>query len=236
MEYLSSQAPASNSGNGTYPINLVLQSPQHNPSNNPIPHTANLGYNPSSRVHEYRIDWSGQSSSPLAAFSSSGSSSSSNETAGGDNEIAGNLFSTSDTDLLPPLSAAGHLSLSHWSNGNGGWSAGPPTQDAKMVVKWVRAYFNGTDPATMKEWEAGCQPGGKVCTIQDYDEKMDGAEVSGPGNGNVPTFLSNGGKGTGQAGGSGGKGGKKNEAANGGLKYLQGVVWSLLIASLPLLS
>lgn len=46
------------------------------------------------------------------------------------------------TEDIP--SSPGHLMLSHWSNGNSGWSAGPPLQDAVMTVSYVKAYFNIT--------------------------------------------------------------------------------------------
>jgi hypothetical protein len=46
------------------------------------------------------------------------------------------------TDNIP--NSPGHLALSHWSNGNPGWSGGPPMEDAVMTVGYVKAYFNTT--------------------------------------------------------------------------------------------
>ena len=89
--------------------------------------------------------------------------------------------------------AGGHLGLSHWSNGNKGWSAGPPNVDATMAVKWVRAYFNSSDEGTHTKWEKGCKKGGEVCVIEDG-----GAE-----GGKVPKFFNGGGKGTGMKNGNG---------------------------------
>lgn len=60
--------------------------------------------------------------------------------------------------MVAPAPVAGrHLILSHWSNGNPLWSAGPPTQDALMTVGYVKAYFNSSDPARQNAASSRCK-------------------------------------------------------------------------------
>jgi len=49
-----------------------------------------------------------------------------------------------DTRFIPKV--AGKMIVSHWSNGQPLWSGGPPEGDAKIVISYVKAYFNSTDP------------------------------------------------------------------------------------------
>lgn len=82
--------------------------------------------------------------------------------------------------------APGHLMLSHWSNGNPGWSGeprplylvskaillthscfasvGPPVQDAVTTVSYFKAYFNKASSDNVKE---GCPDPDKVCHVPD---------------------------------------------------------------------
>jgi hypothetical protein len=39
--------------------------------------------------------------------------------------------------------------INHWSNGEAGWSAGPPTEDATIYIKKVVAYYD--KPAAIAE-------------------------------------------------------------------------------------
>ena len=41
-------------------------------------------------------------------------------------------------------STPGAIHFSHWSNGNPGWTYGPPVEDAVMTVAYTKAYFNTT--------------------------------------------------------------------------------------------
>nr|OQO21013.1 hypothetical protein B0A51_12877 [Rachicladosporium sp. CCFEE 5018] len=57
--------------------------------------------------------------------------------------------------------APGHLLLSHWSNGNVGWSMGPPAEDAVLTVSYVKAYFNVTGSKEIPK----CDSAPTVCQI-----------------------------------------------------------------------
>ncbi|GAW26343.1 putative glycoside hydrolase family 16 protein [Rosellinia necatrix] len=63
---------------------------------------------------------------------------------------------------------AGHLLLSHWSNGNPGWSQGPPTVNAVTTVSYVKAYFNSSLEQRQQDFTARCKDpsaSGAVCPI-----------------------------------------------------------------------
>lgn len=65
----------------------------------------------------------------------------------------------------------GIVQLSHWSDGNPGWTAGPPAQDAILTVAYHVAYFNSTDVKRTQAFEAQCSGGqgsAKVCDVVDY--------------------------------------------------------------------
>jgi len=53
-------------------------------------------------------------------------------------------FNDSITTNVPQL--PGTLSLSHWSDGNPGYSGGPPTQNATLTITKVFAYYNASTP------------------------------------------------------------------------------------------
>ncbi|OQO14490.1 hypothetical protein B0A48_01368 [Cryoendolithus antarcticus] len=65
--------------------------------------------------------------------------------------------------------APGHLLLSHWSNGNVGWSMGPPAEDAVSTISYVKAYFNvsGGDEVDV------CSSGTAVCQIPEQSGQPD---------------------------------------------------------------
>ena len=52
--------------------------------------------------------------------------------------------------------APGHITLSHWSNGDPTWSAGPPTEDAILTVEYLKGYFNSSDPVRQQDWSKRC--------------------------------------------------------------------------------
>ena len=92
---------------------------------------------------------------------------------------------------------AGHVTLSHWSNGDPAWSGGPPTGDAAMVVAWVKAYFNTTTTppsstsSSTSTPSSGAEP--DTCT-GDTNENQKICTVPsplGPPGDNGTTFLGN---------------------------------------------
>jgi len=108
---------------------------------------ANLTFDPTASFHEYRIDF-----------------------------VPGNVFffadgtqiGTMNTSAVP--TSPGHIVLRHWSNGNTGWTYGPPTSDAVMTVSYIKAYFNSTDPARQLAANLRCPDSsvyGANCTIPD---------------------------------------------------------------------
>src|SRR5580700_2143818 len=116
MEFLSSEFDVENN---TFPVNLVLQSAQsvaqgYNAAGTSNYIVANLPFNPTTGFHEYRIDFVPGS---VVFYADS------------------HVLATMDTSAVPTV--AGHLILTHWSNGNQLWSAGPPAVDAVMTVSYV---------------------------------------------------------------------------------------------------
>lgn len=109
-------------------------------------------------------------------------------------------------------SRGGNLLLSHWSNGNPGWSAGPPAADARSVVSYVKAYFNSSDAARGSEARSRCEkaPAGKnsVCKIPEGNR---GFFFSDPGSGDSQS-SGGGSSGTG-ANGQGNSGGDGHHSA-----------------------
>jgi len=121
MEFLSREFNSSTSG----PVNLVLQSPAaaeagDNAANTPTFVVFPLPFAPDAEFHEYRFDWSPE----YVTFFADGT-----------------VLSTM-TQAVP--TAPGHISLIHWSNGNTGWSGGPPETDAVLTVQYVKSYFNSS--------------------------------------------------------------------------------------------
>ncbi|KAF2165045.1 glycoside hydrolase family 16 protein [Zasmidium cellare ATCC 36951] len=136
MEFLSShQQPLSNHGL----VNLVIQSPESadvgyvQPGSNDFDNHS-MSFAPSEMYHEYRFDWLPDRVDFYADSK---------------------WMSTIRTNV--PKSP-GAIHVSHWSNGNPGWSAGPPVKDAVMTISYIKAYFNSSNPeATAKSLEI-CQP------------------------------------------------------------------------------
>lgn len=149
FEALSSQYDFQNK---TYPLNLVLQSQQS--ARQGFSSTAsgdwkviNLPFDPTDGFHEYRIDF-----------------------------VPGNVIYYGDGQVLAVINTTavptspGHLILSQWSNGDHGWSAGPPLQRAVSTVGYVKGYFNSSDPARQSAAAKRCKDPsapGAVCAISD---------------------------------------------------------------------
>ena len=68
----------------------------------------------------------------------------------------------------------GHLLLSHWSNGNPGWSKGPPTSDATTTVSYVKAYYNSSLDSRRADYSARCHDPtskGAICDVPNNDAR-----------------------------------------------------------------
>lgn len=153
MEFLSKEY---NSTNGSYPVNLVLQSREaaedgFDAQGTPTFIKANLPFDPTDDFHEYRIDF-----------------------------LPGSVYFYADSELLAEMDSdavpthAGHLVLQQWSNGNPLWSGGPPAQDAVTTVSYVKAYFNSSSPQRQNDWALRCHDPsapGAVCAIPDTTAK-----------------------------------------------------------------
>ncbi|KAL8727063.1 MAG: hypothetical protein Q9166_006306 [cf. Caloplaca sp. 2 TL-2023] len=71
---------------------------------------------------------------------------------------------------------AGGLILNHWSNGDPGWSAGPPQKDAYMEVSYIKAYFNSSDDARNKDFKLRCKDPNdpnRICKVPDQTSPPD---------------------------------------------------------------
>lgn len=57
--------------------------------------------------------------------------------------------------------------MNHWSNGDPGWSHGPPATDAVTTISYVKAYFNSSNETRTSQWDDGCADKwqGRTCTI-----------------------------------------------------------------------
>jgi hypothetical protein len=172
MEFLSSQFSVENN---TFPVNLVLQSAQSAAqgfstagANNYV--VANLPFNPTTAFHEYRIDF-----------------------------VPGSVVFYADSHVLATMKTStsvpqpGHLILTHWSNGNPLWSAGPPTQDATMTISYVKTYFNSSLADRSQAFASRCkdpQAPNAICTIPDQVVPPDPAGPNGNTTANT-YFFSN---------------------------------------------
>ncbi|KAL5329333.1 hypothetical protein ACEPPN_002844 [Leptodophora sp. 'Broadleaf-Isolate-01'] len=148
MELLSSQF---NRNNNTFLINLVHQSPQSAAQGFSVVgkdyNIASLPFDPTSGFHEYRIDYLPDK---ILFY--------------GDGEAIGIMNST-----VSPQ--PGHLILTQWSNGDAGWSAGPPLEPAVLSVGYVKAYFNSSNPVRQADASRRCNnpvEAGAICDIEDY--------------------------------------------------------------------
>ncbi|QDS77245.1 hypothetical protein FKW77_003266 [Venturia effusa] len=129
-------------------VNLVNQSPKSqaagfNAASTPGFKVQHLPFRPDSDFHEYRFDWMPGSITYYA------------------DGIPLQVF----TQDLP--GSPGHVILNHWSNGDPGWSGGPPTQDTAVTIEYARLYFNSSDAREKERFIRACPFGdsGKVCDI-----------------------------------------------------------------------
>lgn len=152
MEFLSGQFNESSN-----PVNLVLQSPQSlkngfDAANTGTFDVQQLPFAPDDGFHEYRFDWAPNSVSFYAD---------------------GVLLRTMDTDI--PTSP-GHITFSHWSNGDPLWSGGPPEEDAVLTVQYFKAYFNSSLDSRHSDWERRCKDPSAVnatCPVPEITDDPD---------------------------------------------------------------
>ena len=149
------------------PIRCPSSEPPAVPSTFPNPTSNSRPYHPSltahakppppsptAAFHEYRYDWT-PSSVTFYADSTP-------------------LTTMNTTSAIPD--SPGHLSFSHWSNGDPAWSGGPPAQDAILTVSYFKAFFNASSaPAAPAN---GCGYGNPaargVCAVPDLTGAPDG--------------------------------------------------------------
>ncbi|KPM46286.1 hypothetical protein AK830_g312 [Neonectria ditissima] len=196
VEFLSREF---NFEEGIYPVNLVIQSKQSREAGYDASKTdtfkrIDLDFDPTAGFHEYRFDYT-----------------------------PGKVVFYADSKRLAVMqggaipSAAGHLILQHWSNGNPKWSGGPPAQDAMLRVGYIKAYFNSSDAQHQADLTRQCRDrraNGAACMIPDVTA------------GNASTggdFLNDEGNTTGQET-------NDDEENGGGSQCCQSKVGSLLVA------
>ena len=140
------------------PVNLVLQSPESlragfNAAGTGSFDIAQLGFKPEEGFHEYRFDWTPDSVMFYAD---------------------GKLLNTM-TKSIP--TSPGHITLSHWSNGDPAWSAGPPEVDAIMTVEYLTGYFNSSETQRQSDYTHRCKdpnaPNAK-CVVPEVSAPPDG--------------------------------------------------------------
>ncbi|TKA66637.1 hypothetical protein B0A55_10862 [Friedmanniomyces simplex] len=126
VEVLSRQQFA---GSDDHTVNLVLQSPASESARFDAAGTLGftpygVSFDPTSAFHEYRYDW----------------------LPGRVDMFTDGAWLHSFHDGVPDSPGAVHLI--HWSNGDPGWSGGPPAEDAVLSVSYVKAYFNASGGAS----------------------------------------------------------------------------------------
>lgn len=155
MEFLSSQYNDTAS-----PVNLVLQSPESLQNGYDAAQTGTfdvkeLPFAPDDGFHEYRFDWSPDAVSFYAD---------------------GVLLRTMN-QAVP--SSPGHITFSHWSNGDPKWSGGPPAEDAVVTLSYFKGYFNSSLDARQTHWEKRCKDPSApdaICAVPDMADDVKAQE------------------------------------------------------------
>ena len=119
IEYLTDPASTSNPGNGEVPLQLTNQATdgvQQDESHTtaPAPSTA------TTQEHEYRVDW----------------------TPGKTVFLVDGVVVQTFTQNVP--NQAGSWLWNNWSNGDKGWSVGPPAQDSILKIRSIEMFYNQT--------------------------------------------------------------------------------------------
>ncbi|KAH9828140.1 glycoside hydrolase family 16 protein [Teratosphaeria destructans] len=168
LELLSKQQ-----GSVSHLINLVNQSPESVASGYNAVNTSDfitwpLPFDPTADMHEYRFDW----------------------LPGRIDMFADGQWMRTFEDSVP--FSAGALHLIHWSNGDPGWSAGPPSEDAVLTVSHVHAYFNTSSQQNSTQC-SGDPAATNVCEVS--------ANGAAPTAGSATTTSSNNSSGTAESSG-----------------------------------
>ncbi|KAI1384677.1 glycoside hydrolase family 16 protein [Hypoxylon trugodes] len=151
IEFLSSEFDRDNN---TFPVNLVLQSQESRDAGFDASKTTdfqkfNLPFDPTTDFHEYRIDF-----------------------------LPDRVLFYADDEMLAEMngtgvpSTSGNLQVSHWSNGNSGWSQGPPKSDAVTTISYVKAYFNSSLESRQDDYKTRCKDPSAptaICAIPEYN-------------------------------------------------------------------
>lgn len=163
MELLSSQFSRVNN---TFLINLVHQSPQSAAQG-----FSNVGkdymivplpFDPTAGFGEFRIDYL-----PEKIFY----------------YFNGQVLAVMNSTVSPQ---PGHLILTQWSNGDPGWSAGPPVEPAILSIGYIKAYFNSSNPVRQADALRRCSDpseAGAICDIEDYTAPVN---ITNPATADLP--------------------------------------------------
>lgn len=170
MEFLSRNEQAT-SNHGF--VNLVLQSPEsadvgYIQSGSKDFDNHSIPFNPAEMYHEYRFDWL-----PDRV----------------DFYFDSHWMSTIRTNV--PKSP-GAIHVSHWSNGNAGWSGGPPGEDAALTISYIKAYFNSSISETTTQSLDLCRAGempNSSCYIPDQQYPPDPTGPNGNSTGHTRFFM-----------------------------------------------
>lgn len=177
MEFLSKQQQQQHDVQKGF-ANLVVQSPPAGSvqpgsvDNNTSPEffdLHSLDFNPAEGYNEFRFDWL----SDRVDFYANG------------------RLLKSTRENVPD--AAGSLHLIHWSNGDEGWSGGPPGEDAALVISYVKAYFNSSSGETSRESLRSCEDGGKICGVPSQEISPNHLGMKGNDTGRTFFFTEQGG-------------------------------------------
>ncbi|KAL9001630.1 MAG: hypothetical protein Q9188_005409 [Gyalolechia gomerana] len=130
---------------------LVIHAPPDVPTSELFRPTT-VGFRPDFGYHEYRFDWTPEKVT----------------------YYADGRFLWESTLGVP--THAGDLHLNHWSNGDPGWSNGPPAKDAHMEISYVKAYFNTTSETSNADYKSRCRDpsnANAVCKVPDQTSPPD---------------------------------------------------------------
>ncbi|CAK1362455.1 hypothetical protein CB0940_02303 [Cercospora beticola] len=215
MEFLSRQTSSftststnenRNNSSSSSSVNLVIQSPQsakQGYASGPDFILKSLPFDPTMGFNEFRFDW----------FPSHV-------------EFFANSVLLQRMEANVPRGQPGALHVSHWSNGNEGWSGGPPERDAVLMVGYVKAYFNSSSGE--EGWRERCEKADEgereVCKVEDQVVPPD----PGAGNGETVFLTEQGGS------GSGGGGEEPKEGGAGGKSFPE-AWWKAFVLSVVVL-
>ncbi|KAI9708175.1 MAG: hypothetical protein M1820_004129 [Bogoriella megaspora] len=123
IEYLTDPASTSNPGNGSISLQLTNQAADGIHEHETYKLAASPK-DPSTEEHEYRIDWTSESTSFW---------------------VDGVRVTDPFTTNVP--TEAGSWLWNNWSNGDKGWSAGPPQTDSVLKIRSIEMFYNRTSTA-----------------------------------------------------------------------------------------